>query len=204
MVLLGRGNGHLQDRSRNGDAIMSEIGRASNYFLRDVQKLRAEAQNSLANGAVTPDYKDPARSVELLQGALATEIVCVLRYTMNSISVAGLTSKSVAAEFAEHASDEREHMERIATRIDQLGGVPNFDPEGLTSRSATEYGHAVSLIEMVEQNLVAERIAIEHYRDLIGYFAERDPSTRAMLEEILADEEDHATDMLDLLQDGNV
>lgn len=172
-----------------------------NYFLRDVQKLRGEAQKSISSGAVTSDYKDPKRSVELLQGALATEIVCVLRYTMNSISVSGMTSKSVAAEFAEHADDERDHMHRIAERIDQLGGTPDFDPKDLASRSATEYGkHDATLKEMVEQNLVAERIAIEHYRDLIGYFKECDPSTRAMLEEILADEEDHATDMLDLME----
>jgi bacterioferritin len=185
--------------------IMAKDSEQSNYFLRDVEKLRAEAQKSIFEGAVTPDYKDAKRSVELLQGALATEIVCVLRYTMNSISVSGITSKSVAAEFAEHADDEREHMQRIAERIDQLGGVPNFDPKGLTSRSATEFGgHDLSLTEMVEQNLVAERIAIEHYRDLINYFRDRDPSTRAMLEEILADEEDHATDMLDLLKDGSV
>lgn len=178
--------------------------KAPNYFLRDVQKLRAEAKKNLSEGALTKDYKDPERAIELLQGALATEIVCVLRYTMNSISVSGITSKSVGEEFAEHASDEREHMERIAERIDQLGGTPNFNPEGLASRSATEYGDAGTLTEMVKQNLVAERIAIEHYRDLIGYFSESDPSTRAMLEEILADEEDHATDMHDLLEAGQV
>lgn len=183
---------------------MSKKDQASNYFLRDVKKLREQARKSLGAGAVTPDYENPERSVELLQGALATEIVCVLRYTMNSISVAGIASKSVAAEFTEHAADERTHMERIAERIDQLGGVPNFDPEGLASRSATEYGHALTLPEMVQQNLVAERIAIEHYRDLIGYFAGRDPSTRAMLEEILADEEEHASDMLDLMEDEKV
>lgn len=184
---------------------MAKTQESGNYFLRDMNVLRAQAQKSIADGAVTPDYKNPARAIELLQGALATEIVCVLRYTMNSISVSGITSKSVGEEFAEHAAEEREHMERLAERIDQLGGTPNFNPEGLASRSATEYGHAETLTEMVKGNLVAERVAIEHYRDLIKYFSEAgDPSTRSLLEEILADEEDHATDMLDLLEDGDV
>jgi bacterioferritin len=170
-----------------------------NYFLRDVKTLRAQAQKSLEDGALTAGYKNVDKSIELLQSALATEIVCVLRYTMNSISVTGISSSAVGEEFAEHAKDERHHMMMIAARIDQLGGDPNFNPEGLASRSATEYGHAETLVEMVEGNLVAERIAIEHYRDLIGYFRENDPSTRAMMEKILADEEDHASDMHDLL-----
>lgn len=168
-------------------------------FLRDVQTLRAMAQKSLEAGAVTEDYKDSEKSVALLQAALATEIVCVLRYTMNSISVVGISSKSVSDEFAEHAADERKHMMVIAERIDQLGGTPNFDPKGLESRSATEYGTYGTLVDMVKQNLVAERIAIEHYRDLIKYFHDRDPSTRLMLERILKDEEDHASDMHDIL-----
>jgi bacterioferritin len=171
-----------------------------NYFLRDVKMLREQARASLDDGAVTADYADPEASVKLLQSALATEIVCVLRYTMNAISVAGISSKSVGEEFQEHADDEREHMMLIAERIDQLGGTPDFNPEGLASRSATEYGHAVSLLEMVKENLVAERIAIAHYRDLIHYFHDKDPTTRAMLEGILKDEEDHATDMHDLLE----
>ena len=180
---------------------MSATGKSSDTaFLRDVKTLREAAQKSLDQGAVTDGYKNPERSIELLQSALATEIVCVLRYTANSISVAGLNSKSVGEEFAEHAKDEREHMQMIAERIDQLGGEPDFDPKNLASRSATEYGHATTLIEMVEQNLIAERIAIEHYRDLIKYFHDNDPTTRHMLEKILADEEDHATDMHDLLE----
>jgi len=174
---------------------------SGNYFLRDVKTLRAAAQKHLDNGAVTDDYPEVERSIELLQSALATEIVCVLRYTMNSISVSGISSKSVAEEFQEHADDEREHMMMIAERIDQLGGDPDFDPKNLASRSATEYGeHSANLITLVKQNLVAERVAIEHYRDLIKYFHDRDPSTRAMLEKILADEEDHASDMHDLLE----
>jgi bacterioferritin len=170
-----------------------------NFFLRDIEMLRAQAQKSLQDGAVTSDYRDAAQSIDLLQSALATEIVCVLRYTMNSISVAGISSKSVGEEFAEHANDEREHMMMIAERIDQLGGDPDFDPKNLASRSATEYGSGGTLVEMVKANLVAERIAIEHYRDLIKYFHDKDPTTRHMMEKILADEEDHATDMHDLL-----
>jgi len=178
---------------------MPDASPEKNVFLRDVKTLRAQAQKSLSQGAVTEGYQDVKQAIELLQSALATEIVCVLRYTMNSISVAGITSKSVGEEFAEHADDEREHMMMIAERIDQLGGEPDFNPKNLASRSATEYGDGGTLVEMVRQNLVAERIAIEHYRDLINYFHDKDPSTRSMLEHILKDEEDHATDMHDLL-----
>jgi bacterioferritin len=171
----------------------------TNNFARDIQQLRDAAKQSLEAGAVTKNYGgDTEKAIALLQTALATEIVCVLRYTMNAISVQGINSKSVAAEFQEHAADETRHMTMLAERIDQLGGEPNFDPEGLASRSASEYGGG-TLVEMVKQNLVAERIAIEHYRDLIRYFADKDPTTRIMLEGILASEEDHATDMHDLL-----
>jgi bacterioferritin len=178
---------------------MADTSDEKNYFMRDVKTLRAQARKSLEDGAVTVGYKDADKSIELLQSALATEIVCVLRYTMNAISVDGITSKSVGAEFTEHAADEREHMLAIANRIDELGGTPNFDPKDLASRSATEYGKGGTLVDMVRENLVAERIAIEHYRDLIHYFAEKDPTTRLMLEHILKDEEEHASDMHDLL-----
>lgn len=178
---------------------MPEAASKPNTFLRDVKTLRAQAQKFLEAGAVTPDYPDAEGSIELLQAALATEIVCVLRYTMNSIAVAGINSKSVSEEFAEHAEDEREHMTMIAERIDQLGGKPDFDPKNLETRSATEYGDGETLVDMVKGNLVAERIAIEHYRDLINYFDKKDPSTRLLMERILKDEEDHASDMHDLL-----
>lgn len=172
----------------------------NNNFLRDVQTLRAQAKRNLDKGAVTEDYgPDLERSIALLQNVVATELVCVLRYTMHSITVVGITSKSVGAEFREHAADEQKHMLMAAERIDQLGGTPDFDPEGLASRSATEYGKGGNLVEMVRQNLVAERLVIEHYRDLIRYFGDKDPTTRRMLERILEDEEDHATDMHDLL-----
>ncbi len=172
----------------------------TNTFLTDVQTLRARAKESLEKGAVTAGYGgDVEKAIDLLQTVLATEIVCVLRYTMNSISVTGITSESVGAEFAEHAEDERQHMKMAAVRIDQLGGVPNFEPQGLASRAVTEYGEGGNLVQMVKDNLVAERLVVEHYLELIRYFGEKDPTTRIMLEAILKDEEDHATDMHDLL-----
>ncbi|GBR10743.1 ferritin-like domain-containing protein [Acetobacter oeni] len=171
-----------------------------NTFLSDIQTLRERAKKSIGDGAVTPDYQgDVKKAIDLLQTVVATEIVCVLRYTMNSISVSGITSESVAAEFAEHAREEQTHMQWAAERIDQLGGVPDLNPEGLASRSAAEYGKPGSLVDLVKQNLIAERIAIEHYRELIRYFGDKDPTTRIMLERILAQEEEHATDMHDLL-----
>ncbi len=182
------------------NAVASAPSKGKNPFLRDVARLRATAKKSLEKGILIDRYKDNVEgAIELLQSALATEIVCVLRYTMNSISVAGISSKSVAIEFQEHANDEREHMMKLAERIDQLGGTPNFDPKGLASRSATEYGTGGTLVEMVRENLLAELIAIEHYTDLISYFSDKDPTTRLLLEHILADEEEHATDMRDLL-----
>jgi bacterioferritin len=169
-------------------------------FLTDVQTLRSRARKTLDDGVVTPAYKgDPAKTIELLQTVVATELVCVLRYRQHAISVAGLDSKSVAAEFEEHAKAEYEHMLMAAERIDQLGGVPNLNPEGLATRSATEYGNAETLVDMLKENLVAERIVIEHYQELIRYFGDNDPTTKIMLEHILADEEDHASDMHDLL-----
>ncbi|GAB6967830.1 ferritin-like domain-containing protein [Komagataeibacter kakiaceti JCM 25156] len=171
-----------------------------NTFLTDVQTLRARARQAIEKGALTPAYQGNVKTaIELLQTVVATELVCVLRYTMHSIAVAGINSESVAGEFATHAKEERAHMLWAANRIDQLGGTPNLSPEGLASRSATEYGHGGNLIEMVRQNLVAERLVIEHYRELIRYFADHDPTTRVMLEKILAEEEEHATDMHDLL-----
>lgn len=173
---------------------------AENTFLTDVMTLRARARESIGDGAITANYAgDVATAVALLQAVVATELVCVLRYTMHSIAVAGIHSESVSAEFAEHANDERRHMMAAAKRIDQLGGVPDFNPQGLRERSASEYGSAQTLIEMVTENLVAERLVIEHYRELIAYFGAGDPTTRTMLEHILADEEDHAADMHDFL-----
>lgn len=169
-------------------------------FLTDVIELRRRAKEHLDQGAVTPSYGgDVRQTIDILQNVLATEIVCVLRYTMHAIAATGISSEAVKAEFAEHASEEQEHMMMVAERINQLGGTPDFDPKSLVSRSAAEYGTAGNLIEMIKENLIAERIAVEHYRELIRYFAENDPTTRHMLESILETEEEHASDMLDLL-----
>jgi bacterioferritin len=170
-------------------------------FLTDITELRKRARTQIEKGAITNDYGlDPKQAIDLLQNALATEIVCVLRYTMHSIAATGIASEGPKAEFAQHAKEERGHMEQIAERINQLGGTPNFDPKGLEMRSASEYGKSdLGLVEMIKENLIAERIAIEHYRELVQFFGVKDSTTRIMLEGILAVEEEHANDMHDLL-----
>jgi bacterioferritin len=169
-------------------------------FISDVQTLRERARASIEKGAVTPAYQgDVKQTIEILQAVLATEIVCVLRYTMNAVAATGLSSESVKEEFDEHAKEEQTHMRKVAERINQLGGMPNFSPEGLASRAASQYVEGSNLIEMIKENLVAERIACEHYRELIRYFGEKDPTTRVMMEGILTNEEEHANDMHDLL-----
>jgi bacterioferritin len=173
---------------------------ASKPFLTDVQTLRARARKNMEEGSVTPNYEgDIKKTIEILQAVLATEIVCVLRYTMHAVAATGISSEGVKAEFATHAKEEQEHAMEVAERINQLGGRPDFNPSGLASRSASEYGNAGNLVEMIKENLIAERIAVEHYRELTRYFADRDPSTRHMLVKILAVEEEHANDMHDLL-----
>ena len=169
-------------------------------FLSDVQQLRERARASLESGAITPAYKaDVKQTIDILQSVLATEIVCILRYTMNAVAATGIASESVKEEFDQHANEEREHMRKVAERINQLGGSPNFNPEGLAMRSASQYVEGANLIEMIKENLIAERIACEHYRELIRYFADTDPTTRVMMEGILTNEEEHANDMHDLL-----
>jgi bacterioferritin len=169
-------------------------------FLTDVQTLRRRARAQMESGVVTESYRgDAARTIEILQSVLATELVCVLRYTQHSIVATGLASDSVRNEFAQHAKEEQEHAMSVAERINQLGGTPDFNPDSLTARSASEYETGADLASMIRENLVAERIAIEHYRELIHFFGEKDPTTRIMLEGILAQEEDHANDMHDLL-----
>jgi bacterioferritin len=169
-------------------------------FLTDVQELRARARTSIDKGAITPAYHgDVKQTIEILQAVLATEIVCILRYTMNAVAATGISSEGVKEEFDEHAKEEREHMRLVAERINQLGGAPDFNPEGLAMRSASQYVVGSNLIEMIKENLIAERIACEHYRELIRYFADKDPTTRSMMEGILTKEEEHANDMHDLL-----
>jgi bacterioferritin len=169
-------------------------------FLSDVAELRKRARASIDKGAITPAYQgDVKQTIDILQAVLATEIVCVLRYTMNAIAAAGISSEGVKDEFEAHAKEEQQHMRKVAERINQLGGRPNFNPEGLASRAASQYADADTLVEMIRENLVAERIACEHYRELIRYFADKDSTTRVMMEGILTNEEEHANDMHDLL-----
>src|SRR6185437_4114835 len=172
----------------------------SKPFLTDVKTLRDRARQHLSDGAITPAYGgDVQKTIAILQNVLATEIVCVLRYTQHSIAATGLSSESVKAEFAQHATEEQAHVQAVAERINQLGGRPDFNPEGLATRSASQYAEGENLVDMIKENLVAERIAVEHYRELIRFFDEHDPSTRVMLEGILRKEEEHANDMHDLL-----
>src|ERR1700728_1095527 len=143
-------------------------GRAapSKPFLSDVQTLRERARRNLSEGVVTKTYGgDVGRTIEILQSVLATEIVCVLRYTMHAVTATGIASEAVKAEFLEHAKEEQEHMMAIAERINQLGGEPNFNPEGLATRSASQYTGGPDLVDMIKENLIAERIAIDHYRE---------------------------------------
>lgn len=169
-------------------------------FLTDVKTLRERARQHLEQGAVTPTYKgDVRKTIDILQNVLATEIVCVLRYTMHAVAATGISSESVKGEFAQHAKEEQEHMMAVAERINQLGGKPNFNPDGLLTRSASQYAEGANLIDMIKENLIAERIAIDHYRELIRFFGDDDPGTRTMLEGILVVEEEHANDMHDLL-----
>ena len=169
-------------------------------FLSDVKTLRERARQHLEDGAVTSSYGgDVAKTVEILQSVLATELVCVLRYTQHSIAASGISSEGVKAEFAEHAKEEQGHMIAVAERINQLGGTPNFDPDGLLTRSVSQYAEGENLVGMIRENYVAERIAVDHYRELIRYFGNDDPGTKNMLEWILRVEEEHADDMHDLL-----
>lgn len=152
-------------------------------------------------GPVTSDYRgDIKQAVDVLNQALATELVCVLRYKRHYYMSRGIYKDAVANEFLEHATQEQEHADMIAERITQLGGEPDFNPDGLTGRSHSEYREGESMIDMIKENLVAERIAIESYREMVRFFGENDPTTRRMLEAILAVEEEHANDMVDLLE----
>jgi bacterioferritin len=169
-------------------------------FLTDIKTLRARARKHIENGAVTEGYKaDRETVVRLLNEALATEIVCVLRYKRHYFMASGIHAQAVAAEFLEHANEEQGHADQIAERIVQLGGAPNFNPEGLLSRSHAEYVEGSSLVDMIKEDLVAERIAIDSYADMIRYFGDKDPTSRRMLEGILAMEEKHADDLANLL-----
>ena len=170
-------------------------------FLADVQEIRRRARQHMEKGAVTEGYKADLQTVlRLLNEALATEIVCVLRYKRHQFMAHGLEAQSVAAEFAEHAAEEQGHADRLAERITQLGGEPNFSPEGLLSRSHSEYVEGNTLVDMIKEDLVAERIAIESYSEIIRYLGNNDSTSRRLMEEILAKEEEHAEDMHTLIE----
>jgi bacterioferritin len=170
-------------------------------MLTSVKELRARARKHIEEGAVTEDYHaDKKMIIELLNQALATELVCVLRYRRHYYMASGINAKSVAQEFMEHSAQELMHADKIAQRIVELGGEPDFHPETLTARSHAEYIEASSLKDMLKEDLVAERIAIESYREMINYVNNTDPTTRRMLEEILAIEEEHAEDLASLIK----
>lgn len=170
-------------------------------FLTDIEELRRRARAHIENGAVTGGYKsDPQTVVRVLNDALATELVCVLRYKRHHYMAKGIHSQSVGAEFLQHAVEEQGHADQIAERITQLDGEPDFNPEGLLTRSHAEYVEGETLLDMIREDLIAERIAIESYSEIIRYLADDDPTSRRMLEGILAKEEEHAEDMKNLLE----
>ena len=174
---------------------------ADKPFLTDIKTLRERARQHIENGAVTEGYRaDRETAVKILNEALATEIVCVLRYKRHYFMAAGIHAEGVAAEFLEHANDEQGHADQIAQRIVQLQGEPNFNPEGLLMRSHAEYVEGTSLTDMIKEDLVAERIAIDSYREMINYFGNDDPTSRRLMESILAVEEEHADDLVSLLE----
>jgi bacterioferritin len=174
---------------------------ANKPFLTDIKTLRDRARKHIENGAVTEGYKaDRETVVKILNEALATEIVCVLRYRCHYFMASGIHAEGVAAEFLQHANDEQGHADQIAARIVQLKGEPDFNPEGLLMRSHAEYVEGTTLIEMIQEDLVAERIAIDSYREMINYLGNDDSTSRRMMEEILAVEEEHADDLVNLLE----
>ena len=169
-------------------------------FLTDIKKIRENARKHMEQGAVTEGYKaDRAQVIKVLNDVLATELVCVLRYKRHYYMAQGINSDSVKEEFKQHAGDEQEHADWVAERITQLGGDPNFSPEGLATRAHSEYVEGKSLVDMIKEDLVAERIAVQTYSEIIRWVGDSDPTTKILIEEINKKEEEHANDMSDLL-----
>jgi bacterioferritin len=169
-------------------------------IVSEMKKIRADARKKIEDGAITETYTaDRQQILELLNSSLATELVCVLRYKRHFYMAKGINYEPVAAEFLEHANEEQEHADRIATRIVQLGGEPDFSPATLIERSHTDYVEGSSLHEMIKEDLVAERIAIDIYREIIRYIGDKDSTTRRLIEDILEDEEEHADDLANLI-----
>jgi bacterioferritin len=174
--------------------------RADQPFLTDIKELRRRARQHIEKGAITENYKGNLKAIiKLLNDALATEIVCVLRYRRHHFMAQGIHAEPVAQEFLQHANEEQAHADLIAARITQLGGEPNFDPAGLLTRSHSEYKEGASLVDMVFEDLVAERIAIDSYNEIIQYLGDCDPTSRRLMEDILGKEEEHADDMAKIL-----
>jgi bacterioferritin len=172
----------------------------SQPFVTDIKALRDRARKHIEQGAITDGYRaDRETVIKICNEALATEIVCVLRYKRHYFMADGINADSVAAEFLEHAGEEQAHADRIAERIVQLGGEPNFSPEGMAGRSHSEYVEGTTLIDMIKEDLIAERIAIDSYKEIVAYLGDKDTTTRRMFEEILAVEEEHADDLVSLL-----
>jgi bacterioferritin len=171
-------------------------------FLTDISTLRERAREKMSEGPITAAYgADRTQVIDVLNEALATEIVCVLRYKRHYFMADGLNSGPVAAEFLQHANEELGHADQIALRITQLRGEPNFNPDGITDRSHAEYVEGETLVDMIREDLVAERIAIESYSEIIRWLGDKDTTTRRLMEDILAVEEEHADDLVNLLAD---
>jgi len=169
-------------------------------FLGEIQNLRRRAREQIGEGPVTQDYRGRVEdAIALLNHAVAAEIVCVLRYKFHAVWATGLANKAVKQEFVRHAKEEEAHVDWLAERISQLGGRPDLNPDAVGARAASEYEEGPDLIDMIRESLVAERIAIETYREMVRYFGDGDPTTRVLLERILAQEKGHANDMRDLL-----
>jgi bacterioferritin len=179
-----------------------EPRRRGSAFISDVETIRKRAREHMERGAVTPNYPEGRLEIcELLNEALATELVCVLRYKRHYFAARGSAGRQAAQEFLEHANEEQQHADRIAERIVQLGGDPDLNPSTLLARSHSDYDTHEDLRDMLQADLFAERIAIETYREMVRFLGDRDPTSRRMMEEILAVEEEHADDLVDLLHD---
>jgi bacterioferritin len=175
---------------------------SSGEFVSDIQQIRKRARQHIEHGAVTEGYKGNRETViKLLNEALATELVCVLRYKRHYYMASGIHSQAVKEEFLEHANEEQDHADKLAERITQLNGEPNFNPAGLVDRSHSEYAEGTTLIDMIKEDLVAERIAIDSYGEIVRYIDDNDPTSRRVMEEILAKEEEHAEDLKTLLEE---
>jgi bacterioferritin len=199
--MLGKKDDRKDESMKAESNPSSKPSKDKNSFLTDISEIRRRARQHIENGAVTEGYKGDRKVVlRVLNEALATEIVCVLRYKRHHYMAKGIHSQAVAEEFLEHAAEEQEHADLIAERITQLDGEPNFNPEGLLTRSHSEYVEGESLIDMIKEDLVAERIAVESYSEIIRYLSDNDPTSRRLMESILAKEEEHAEEMKTLLE----